>query len=224
MFTGLVEEVGSVRRAESRGGATRLSISCTFTELALGESISVDGCCLTVDAIGAGTFEADASEETLRRTTLGQARSGSHVNLERAVRPHDRLGGHLVTGHVDTLGRVLSITPIGGAKKIVIAIDTALAPYLAEKGSITVNGVSLTVNGVSAPGESSHWFDVAIIPHTQGKTTLQELTAGAAVNLEVDLLARYVARLAAFASSREPQPAGTLQSLLSDHGFGAPSS
>ena len=225
MFTGLVEEVGTIRRLAQRGGAARLAIECSFQALELGESISVDGCCLTVDSIGAGQFEVDASEETLRRTTLGNARPGRSVNLERAVRPTDRLGGHLVTGHVDTLGTVSQIVPIGGATKLVIGLDPALARYVAEKGSITVNGVSLTINGVSAPGDTQAWFDVAIIPHTQAKTTLQELTVGSAVNLEVDLVARYVARLAGFSAPAERSPTGgTLQALLSTHGFGAPSS
>lgn len=224
MFTGLVEEVGTIRRLAQRGGAARLTIECAFQALELGESIAVDGCCLTVDSIGSGQFEVDASEETLRRTTLGSARAGRRVNLERAVRPQDRLGGHLVTGHVDTLGSVSQIVPIGGATKLVIGLEAALARYVAEKGSITVNGVSLTINGVSAPGDSSAWFDVAIIPHTQAKTTLHDLAVGAPVNLEVDLVARYVARLAGFSSSAEKAPSGgNLQALLATHGFGSPS-
>lgn len=225
MFTGLVEEVGAIRRVTPRAGAARLVVECGFQSLELGESIAVDGCCLTVDSIGSGSFEVDASEETLRRTTLGAARAGRKVNLERAVRPHDRLGGHLVTGHIDTLARVREITPIGGAQRLVFDLDAALARYVAEKGSITVNGVSLTVNGVSAAGAASAWFEVAIIPHTQAKTTLQELKVGSPVNLEVDLVARYVARLAGFSASTESSAAGgTLQALLATHGFGTPSS
>jgi riboflavin synthase len=226
VFTGLISEVGVVRRAVSSGAATRLTVESTYEGLELGESIAVDGVCLTVDRIGPRSFEADASEETLRRTTLGAARAGRKVNLERAVRPHDRLGGHLVTGHVDSVGKLVELAPMGGAWKLTIGLDPALARYVAEKGSITVDGVSLTVNGVSAPGERQAWFHVAIIPHTQDKTTLQDLSVGSAVNLEVDLVARYVARLVAFpaASNSAPDHASksTLQALLETHGFGAP--
>lgn len=221
VFTGLISEVGVVRRAVSSGSATRLRIETSYAALELGESIAVDGVCLTVDRIGSGGFEADASEETLRRTTLGAARAGRHVNLERAVRPHDRLGGHLVTGHVDTVGTLLAVESIGGAQKLTIGLDPQLARYVAEKGSITVNGVSLTVNGVSTPGAQPAWFHVAIIPHTQDKTTLQDLSVNAPVNLEVDLVARYVARLIAFPALAEA-PKNTLQALLEANGFGTP--
>ena len=220
MFTGLITEVGVVRRTVASGAATRLTIDTTYEALELGESISVDGVCLTVDRIGSHSFEADASEETLRRTTLGAARAGRKVNLERAVRPHDRLGGHLVTGHVDTVGTLLAIDSIGGAWKLTIGLDPELARYVAGKGSITVNGVSLTVNGVSAPGATPAWFHVAIIPHTQDKTTLQDLSVHSPVNLEVDLVARYVARLLAFPVGTEAPK--SLQALLETHGFGAP--
>lgn len=222
MFTGLISEVGVLRRAVPQGAATRLTIETTYQALELGESVAVSGVCLTVARIGSGSFEADASEETLRRTTLGAVRAGSKVNLERAVRPQDRLGGHLVTGHVDTVGTLLEIAAIGGAKKLTIGLDAELARYVAEKGSITVDGVSLTVNGASAPTEREAWFHVAIIPHTQDKTTLQDLSVGAPVNLEVDLVARYVARLAAFPAASAAAPHSTLQALLETHGFGAP--
>lgn len=224
MFTGLISEVGVVRRAVARGASTRLTIGAGYQALELGESIAVAGVCLTVAHIGQGSFEADASEETLRRTTLGGARAGTKVNLERAVRPQDRLGGHLVTGHVDTVGKLVELAPIGGAKKLTIGLDPELARYVAEKGSITVDGVSLTINGASAPGDREAWFHVAIIPHTQDKTTLQDLTVGAPVNLEVDLVARYVARLVAFPApaATAAAPKSTLQALLETHGFGAP--
>ncbi len=226
MFTGLISEIGVVRRVVSSGAATRLTIDATYQGLELGESIAVAGVCLTVARIGQGSFEADASEETLRRTTLGAARAGTRMNLERAVRPHDRLGGHLVTGHVDAVGKLVEVAAIGGAKKLTIGLDPELARYVAEKGSITIDGVSLTLNGASAPGERQAWFHVAIIPHTQDKTTLQDLSVGAPVNLEVDLVARYVARLMAFpqapAAHSESGSKSTLQALLETHGFGAP--
>lgn len=221
MFTGIVQEVGSLREIRAHANAARLVVECTFSQLELGESIAVDGCCLTVDRILDGAFEADASEETLRRTTLGHAHRGARVNLERALRPHDRLGGHLVSGHVDGLGAVRELRTIGGALKLTIGLDsqaghTSLAPFVAEKGSITVAGVSLTVNGVSEPGAREPWFDVALIPHTQSKTTLHTLAIGDRLNLEVDVVARYVARLLAFGT---PQAAPSLHELLQTHGF-----
>ncbi len=216
MFTGIVQEVGSLREVRAHAGHARLTVGCTFSQLELGESIAVDGCCLTVDRILADGFEADASEETLRRTTIGQATRGDRVNLERALRPHDRLGGHLVSGHVDGLGIVRELRTIGGAQKLVIGLEPTLAPFLAEKGSITMAGVSLTVNGVSEPRAREPWFDVALIPHTQSKTTLHALAVGSRINLEIDVVARYVARLLAFG---QPHAAPSLHELLQTHGF-----
>lgn len=190
VFTGLIEQVGKVARIARRGQAARLSIACTLQDYQLGESIAVNGCCLTVDHFDAQGFEADASQETLERSTLGSLQPGHAVNLERALRPHDRLGGHFVSGHVDGVGSLLERSPLDGASKLRFAMPASLARYVAEKGSITVAGVSLTVNG--ADHESFH---VALIPHTQSRTTLESLTVGDEVNLEIDLLARYVARL-----------------------------
>lgn len=216
MFTGLVQEVGALRQVQAHGGSARLHVACTFDALELGESIAVDGCCLTVDRIVTGGFEADASEETLRRTTLGQAKVGARVNLERALRPQDRLGGHLVSGHVDGLGHVVKKERIGGATKLVFGLDAQLAAFVAEKGSITVQGVSLTVNGASEPRAAEPWFDVAIIPHTQSKTTLETLDVGHPVNLEVDVVARYVSRLLAFGPATS---APSFHDLLKANGF-----
>jgi riboflavin synthase len=161
--------------------------------LELGESIAVNGACLTVDAISGDGFEIDASAETLARTTLGALKVGSTVHLERALRAADRMGGHIVTGHVDGLGSLLERRPVGESLALVFRVPSDLAPFVAEKGSITVEGVSLTVN---AAGRDR--FDVAIIPHTLSKTHLGELQPGDPVNLEVDLIARYVGRLLAF--------------------------
>jgi riboflavin synthase len=194
VFTGLVEEKGTLRARTPRGPGARITVGCALGPLALGESISVDGVCLTVDAIlqgpGAGGFEADCSHETLSRTTLGSIALGGGVNLERAVPLGGRMGGHIVSGHVDGEGVVASLKPSGDALFVEFAMPKDLARYVAEKGSICVNGVSLTVNSVSADR-----FTVVLIPHTLHKTTLESLAAGTKVNLEVDVLARYVARL-----------------------------
>lgn len=199
MFTGLVEERGKVvgRSHLGAGPGARLTVQTTLGPLALGESVAVDGVCLTVvDGTGGGpgagnrgTFVADVSAETLARTTLGTLAVGSQVNLERATALGQRMGGHVVAGHVDGLGTVAERTPVGEALKVAFAFPPALAGFLAEKGSVTVNGVSLTINGVTR-----NTFDVVLVPHTRKVTELDALPTGATVNLEVDILARYVAR------------------------------
>jgi riboflavin synthase len=195
MFTGLITAMGTLAAREPRGPGARLTLNARFEDgpLALGESIAVSGACLTVDAITAGGFEVDASAETLARTTLGGLRVGGTVHLERALRAADRMGGHVVTGHVDGVGSLLERRPVGESVALVFKVPAELAPFVAEKGSITVEGVSLTVNGVGAD-----CFDVTIIPHTLEKTHLGRLKPGDPVNLEVDLIARYVGRLLAF--------------------------
>ncbi|MEI7892469.1 MAG: riboflavin synthase [Myxococcales bacterium] len=192
MFTGLIEEKGILRRRVERGPGARLSITCKLGErepLVLGESIAVDGCCLTVTSFDTTSFEVDASAETLSRTTLGPLAVGSLVNLERATKLGARMGGHIVSGHVDGVGTVTSRRSVGDALEVTFELAVSLARFVAEKGSIAVNGVSLTVNRV----DQSH-FTVALIPVTRGATNLDGLTVGQTVNLEVDLLARYVAR------------------------------
>jgi riboflavin synthase len=190
MFTGLVEAKGKLTARRSSGPGAVLAIDCGIGPLAVGESVSVDGCCLTVKRLLARGFEADASSETLDRTTLGQLPVGGEVNLERAVAMGERLGGHLVTGHIDATCTLVERRPVGDAVGMRFDLPRPLARFVAEKGSAAINGVSLTVNGVSPPG-----FDVAIIPHTLAVTTLGGLVPGAKANFEVDLLARYVARL-----------------------------
>jgi len=199
MFTGLIETKGTVeRRASSAGGRdARLVLRGEFEggALVLGESIAVDGVCLTAAALaqprpGLWVFEADVSSETLAKTTLGDLTPGAHVNLERAVPLGGRMGGHIVSGHVDGVGHVKDKTPVGGAVKVVFQVPRELMRYIAPKGSICVSGVSLTVNNVAGDR-----FDVVLVPHTRDKTSLDALPIGARVNLEVDLLARYVARL-----------------------------
>ena len=193
MFTGLIEGVGQVAALEPRGGDVRLRIAVgtlPFADVALGESIAVSGVCLTVIEFDADSFAADASTETLTLTTLGGMIVGQAVNLERAMRPTDRLGGHLVSGHVDGVGRVLSIHDDARAQRWRFAAPASLSKYIATKGSICVDGVSLTVNAVDDAG-----FDVALIPHTVSHTAFSSTRVGDPVNLEIDLVARYVERL-----------------------------
>ncbi len=193
MFTGLIEGVGQVAALELRGGDVRLRIavgSLPFADVALGESIAVSGVCLTVIEFDAGAFAADASTETLGLTTLGGMVVGQAVNLERAMRPTDRLGGHLVSGHVDGVGRVLSVHDDARSQRWRFAAPRSLSKYIATKGSICVDGVSLTVNAVDDEG-----FEVALIPHTVAHTAFSTTRVGDPVNLEIDLVARYVERL-----------------------------
>jgi riboflavin synthase len=190
MFTGIITEVGRVRTATRATAGLVLEIECAYPALVLGESIAVEGVCLTVTRVTAGGFTADVSAESLARSTLGALAPGARVNLERALAASDRLGGHIVAGHVDGVGRVLARTPAGDAERWSIALPPDLARYVAEKGSIAVDGVSLTVNAVSAAD-----FEVMLIPFTRRATTLEGKPAGTPVNLEVDVLARYVARM-----------------------------
>ena len=195
MFTGLIQSVGTLLQREPRGGDVRLRIgtgTLPFGDVALGESIAVNGVCLTVIEFDAASFAVDASTETLALTTLGGLAIGAPVNLERAMLPTDRLGGHLVSGHVDGVGRVREVWPDARAQRWRFAAPAALLKYIATKGSICVDGVSLTVNGVDADG-----FEVALIPHTVAHTAFSATQVGDAVNLEVDLVARYVERLLA---------------------------
>lgn len=191
MFTGIVTDMGRVRQVEQTARDRRYEIETAWdtTGIALGASISHAGCCLTVTEKGPGWFAVEVSGETLSKTTLGGWNTGDRINLERAARLGDELGGHIVSGHVDGLGRVLSVMPEGGSHRIEIEAPAPLHRYIAAKGSITVDGVSLTVNAVEGPV-----FGVNIIPHTWENTTLGALQAGDPVNLEIDMLARYLAR------------------------------
>ena len=198
MFTGIIEGVGRLAAREPRGGDVRFTFATGSLpwlgergeDVRLGESIAVNGVCLTVVAFDAGSFQADASTETLALTTLGALAEGAALNLERAMRPSDRLGGHLVSGHVDGIGRVLSVHGDARAQRWRFAAPAPLLKYIAKKGSICVDGVSLTVNAVDGEG-----FEVALIPHTVAHTRFAETAVGDAVNLEIDLVARYVERL-----------------------------
>ena len=190
MFTGIVEELGEVAVIEHRGDAARLTIRGDTTDTSPGESISVNGVCLTVTDISGGTFSADVMGETLNRSGLGALTPGTRVNLERSVRLADRLGGHLVQGHVDDTGTIVSRTPSAHWDQVRIEIPATISRYVVQKGSIAVDGISLTV---SALGES--WFEVCLIPETLARTTLGTKQPGDTVNLEVDVLAKYVEKL-----------------------------
>lgn len=193
MFTGLVETTGVLRR---RGGkpVARAFIETSLSPLTLGESIAVNGVCLTVDRIVAGGFESDMSSETLERTTLGELPLGAGVHLERSMPLGGRMGGHLVLGHVDGVGRVSGCEPRGDASRLEVTLPVELGRYVAHKGSIAVDGVSLTLNGVGTAGPDGVAVDVMLVPHTLGRTLLGGMRPGRRVNIEVDVLARYVAR------------------------------
>lgn len=193
MFTGIIEGVGQLVARQPRSGDVRFTFATgtlPFESVRLGESIAVNGVCLTVVAFDAASFQADASIETLSLTTLGVLLEGARLNLERAMRPTDRLGGHLVSGHVDGMGQVQSVHEQARAQRWRFAAPPSLLRYVAKKGSICVDGVSLTVNEVDEEG-----FEVALIPHTVANTAFAQTTVGATVNLEIDLVARYVERL-----------------------------
>jgi riboflavin synthase len=213
MFTGLVSDMGVVERLDPRAGGARITIrpgALPVDELVPGESVACNGACLTVVERGGGRMSFDAVPETLARTTLGSWRSGTRVNLERALRLSDRLGGHLVQGHVDAVGKVMARTPEGQGARLTISLPPAIAPLVAEKGSIAIDGVSLTV---ARAGRDR--FEVALIPETLARTVLGEAGPGTPVNLEADVVARHVARLREFAGT-----AGVTEGSLADWGYG----
>jgi riboflavin synthase len=216
MFTGIITAVGSITALQPRGGDVRLRIATgklDLSDVQLGDSIAVSGVCLTAVELSGDGFWADASRETLERTILGEAAPGMRVNLEKALTPTTRLGGHLVSGHVDGIGAVTEWRPDGRSWRLRIQAPDVLARYIAEKGSICVDGVSLTVNRVDGAA-----FELNIVPHTLAETTFVDFKIGRRVNLEVDLIARYLERL--LLGDRAAQPGGGLtEALLREHGF-----
>jgi len=192
MFTGIVQTLGRVRRIEPVRGGARIEIACGLRGLAIGESIALSGACMTVVAKGRGRFAVDVSPESLRRTALGALRRGAPVNLERALTLSDRLGGHFVQGHVDAVGKVIAIAPEANAWIYTFDAPSRVARYLVPKGSVAVDGVSLTVARLRG-----RRFEVAVIPHTARHTTLGERKPGDPVNLEADVMAKYVEKLLA---------------------------
>ncbi len=220
MFTGLIEEVGVVRRLERGPGGGRLSVRAhTVLEgTKVGDSIAVSGACLTVIALDGEGFVVECMPETLTRTTLGRTGPGSPVNLERSLLWGDRLGGHLVLGHVDDVGEILRVRQEGIAWEVRVSLPATLRGAVAAKGSIAIDGISLTVMRVDGEG-----FEVGVIPHTLKETTLRAATAGMRVNLEADVLARYVLNslqaLAGGGGGAEPVPRGLTEEFLRERGF-----
>ena len=210
MFTGIIEVTGKVTGVKRRGDLLLLTVAprAALTEMAVGDSICVSGACLTVTALSPSGFEADCSPETQERTTLGSLKHHAEVNLERALKMSDRLGGHLVTGHVDGTGYVTEVTQGAGSLTIVIRIPHELAPYIVEKGSVAVDGVSLTIGRII--GDE---FQVAVIPYTAQNTTLGRRRAGDRVNIEVDLIGKYVRRF------MQQGGTGIDKGFLAEHGF-----
>ena len=191
MFTGLIREIGTVESIERDDGGARISIAAELAgDLATGDSVSVSGVCLTATGLRAGGFDADVMNQSLDLTALGDLEAGARVNLEPAMRPADRLGGHIVQGHVDATGEVLDVREDGFAKRVRVTVPDGLERYVIEHGSIALDGVSLTVAGLDGPA-----IEVSLIPETLERTTLGEAAPGRRINVEVDLLARYVERL-----------------------------
>lgn len=221
MFTGIIESIGTVAEFKLRGKEWRLRVQCPgldFSDVKLGDSIAVNGCCLTVTELGNSSFCADVSNESIGLTTFQYLKSGALVNLEKALTPQTRLGGHLVSGHVDGVGELLSQSDDGGSWRLSFRVPDALARYIAQKGSICIDGTSLTVNTVEGA-----CFSVNIIPHTQQETIIHTYRVGQKVNIEVDLIARYLERLVlgdAAAKSGPVQDGGITAAFLSEHGFG----
>lgn len=207
MFTGIVTEQGTVRALElipDRDSARlTLEAPASVVGLELGGSLAVNGTCLTAARVDRGTVVVDVMGETLRRTTTGRLTPGDTVNLERCLPAGGRFDGHIVQGHVDGTGQVLQIEDLGGWRRVRVSLPPDLAPLLAEKGSIAMDGVSLTVTAVSAAGAAEAWFEVGLIPETLERTTFGTRAVGDPVNLEVDVIARYAARLAAFTAGEK---------------------
>ncbi|MBM7334597.1 MAG: riboflavin synthase [Alcanivorax sp.] len=218
MFTGIIEAQGHIAALLPDNGDVTLRIQSAeldFGDVKLGDSIAVNGVCLTVTALSGGdSFSADVSGETLSLTSLKQLKAGSRVNLEKAMTPSTRMGGHLVSGHVDGLGTVRSLTRDARSVRIDIEAPAELARYIAQKGSITVDGISLTVNSVDGAV-----FSLNIIPHTQQVTTIQDWAVGTPVNLEVDIIARYLERLLLGERAAQAGSQGISMAFLAEHGF-----
>jgi len=210
MFTGIIEEQGTVTRVAPAGDGVRLTVRAPLavSDAAQGDSIAISGVCLTVTDQGPDWFTADVMRQTLDMTTLGALGEGTPVNVERAMAAHGRLGGHIVQGHVDGTGELLEVRPGAQWRVLRISLPASLAPLVVDKGSITVDGVSLTVSAVSDADAAEPWFEVSLIPETLEVTTLGARVPGERVNLETDILARHVQRLMSFASVPAPASEG----------------
>ncbi|MDO6763034.1 riboflavin synthase [Agarivorans sp. 1_MG-2023] len=216
MFTGIIEALGIIKSIEKRSGDVRLHIACSSLDMAdvhLGDSIAVNGICLTVVEFGSDYFCADVSTETLSLTSLAKCKQGDKLNLEKAMLATNRFGGHIVSGHVDGLAEVVSISPSARAVNIWLKVPNELARYIAHKGSITVDGISLTVNEVQ-----QQQLRLTIIPHTAEQTTISQWAPGQKINLEVDVIARYVERLIGYAEESKKE-SNINTAFLAQHGF-----
>lgn len=217
MFTGIIEAIGSIRAMTPKGGDVRVYVATGKLDLGdvkLGDSIAVNGICLTAVELPGDGFWADVSRETLARTAFVDLKPGSSVNLEKALTPSSRLGGHLVSGHVDGVGEIVSRADNARAVQFKVRAPRELAKYIAHKGSITVDGTSLTVNAIDGAE-----FELTIVPHTLAETIMVGYQAGRKVNLEVDLLARYLERLLLGDKAAEPKASGLTESFLAEHGY-----
>ena len=217
MFTGIIEAIGSIRALTPKGGDVRVYVETGKLDLAdvkLGDSIAVNGVCLTAVELPGDGFWADVSRETLARTAFIDFKAGSKVNLEKALTPTRRLGGHLVSGHIDGVGEIVAMAENARAWQFTIRAPRELAKYIAHKGSITVDGTSLTVNAVNGAE-----FELTIVPHTLAETIMLDYRPGRQVNLEVDLLARYLERLLLGDKAAEPAASGLTASFLAEHGY-----
>jgi len=217
MFTGIIEAIGHISDIQPKGTDTRLRIhtgKLSLADVKLGDSIAVSGVCLTVIELPGDGFWADVSAETLSKTTLAMAKKNTGVNLEKALTPTTRLGGHLVSGHVDGIGEVVSRENAGRSIRFQIRAPQSLARYIAQKGSICVDGISLTVNAVTGDV-----FDLNIVPHTLAETTMSEFQSGRHVNLEVDIIARYLERMLTADTGKDGQATGISKDFLAQHGF-----
>ena len=217
MFTGIIETTGTITRLAQQQSEWRIEVATAdldLSDVAIGDSIAVSGCCLTVIALGDASFSADVSNETMRCTNLGVLKVGSRVNLEKAMLASSRFGGHIVSGHVDGVGRLVSSTPEGQSVILRFAAPEELAHYIAAKGSICIDGTSLTVNEVSG-----NEFAVNIIPHTQQETVIGDYVPGREVNLEVDVIARYLERLMQKQGHGDADASGITRDFLEQNGF-----
>lgn len=223
MFSGIIEGIGRIVTTNDSADGRRLKIAAKTicSDLKLGDSIAVSGCCLTATNFNSDSFCVDASFETLRRTKLGRLKNGDKVNLERALKFSDRLGGHLVSGHVDAIASVSSIKKEGFSWIVEFACPASLEPFFIEKGSVCIDGISLTVASLNAGGSASGNFNftVAVIPHTLEMTTLSDLSSGDEVNIEADLIGKYVARWMHATHPQIINKEGMTMSFLSEHGY-----
>jgi riboflavin synthase len=217
MFTGIIQAIGTIATLESKGQDVRARVQTgklDLSDVQLGDSIAVNGVCLTAVELPGDGFWADVSGETLSRTTFGGLHTGSQVNLEKALTPTTRLGGHLVSGHVDGIGEIISRSSDGRSERFVVRAPDDLAKYIAEKGSICVDGISLTVNSISGAE-----FELNIVPHTLDETTMSAFKPGTHVNLEVDVIARYLERLLLGDKAADTQASGISLEKLQEYGF-----